>query len=44
VQSGAKDKFYCTVVYFITLNSNCDVQRASKNFGENVKDEVKSQN
>jgi hypothetical protein len=30
VQSGAKDQFYCTV-YYITLNSNCEAQRASKN-------------
>jgi hypothetical protein len=30
-QSGAKQIFYCTV-YYITLNSNCKAQRASKNF------------
>ncbi len=30
-KSGAKEIFYCTV-YFITLNSNCEAQRASKNF------------
>jgi hypothetical protein len=29
-QSGAKEQVYCTV-YYITLNSNCEVQRASKN-------------
>jgi hypothetical protein len=28
-QSGAKQNFYCTV-YYITLNSNCETQRASK--------------
>jgi hypothetical protein len=30
-QSGAKGKFYYTV-YYITLNSYCEAQRASKNF------------
>jgi hypothetical protein len=30
-QSGAKDEFYCTI-YCTTLNSNCEAQRASKNF------------
>jgi hypothetical protein len=29
-QSGAKEKFYFTV-YYITLNSNFEAQRASKN-------------
>jgi hypothetical protein len=29
-QSGAKQNFYCTV-YYTTLNSNCEAQRASKN-------------
>jgi hypothetical protein len=29
-QSGAKDQFYCTV-YYITLDSNCEVQGVSKN-------------
>jgi hypothetical protein len=29
-QTGAKEKFYCTV-YYITLKSNCEAQRASKN-------------
>jgi hypothetical protein len=28
-QSGAKQNFYCAV-YYITLNSNCEAQRASK--------------
>jgi len=28
-RSGAKPKFYCTVNY-ITLNSNCEAQRAPK--------------
>jgi hypothetical protein len=30
-QSGVKENFYCTV-YYITLNCNCEAQRASKNF------------
>ncbi len=29
-QSGANENFYCTV-YYITLNSNCEAQRTSKN-------------
>jgi hypothetical protein len=29
-QSGAKEQFHCTV-YYITLNSNCEAQRVSKN-------------
>jgi hypothetical protein len=29
-QSGAKQNFYFTV-YYITLNSNCEAQGASKN-------------
>ena len=29
-QSGAKQTFYCNV-YYITLNSNCEVQSSSKN-------------
>ncbi len=29
-QSSAKQIFYCTV-YYMTLNSNCEVQRESKN-------------
>jgi hypothetical protein len=32
--SGVKQIFYCTV-YYITLNSNCEAQRASKNWGKN---------
>ncbi len=28
-QSGAKQNLHCTV-YYITLNSNCEAQRASK--------------
>ncbi len=30
-QSGAKQFFYCTV-YYITLNSNCEAKRISKNW------------
>ncbi len=41
-QSGGKQKFYCTV-YYITLNSNCKAQRASKNFKIIVKERVGSQ-
>jgi hypothetical protein len=29
-QSGAKDQIYCGV-YYITLNSNCEARRVSKN-------------
>jgi hypothetical protein len=29
-QSGAKEQYYCTI-YYITLNSTCEAQRASKN-------------
>jgi hypothetical protein len=39
-QSGAKENNYCTV-YNITLNSNCEAQRASKNW-KIVEDRVKS--
>jgi len=42
-QSGAKDQFYCTV-YYITLNSNCEAQGASKNLKKNAEDRVRSQN
>jgi hypothetical protein len=42
-QSGAIEKFYFTV-YYITLNSNCEVQRVSKNLKSIVEDRVKSQN
>ena len=34
--------FYCTV-YYITLNSNCEAQRASKNLKKIVVDRVGSQ-
>jgi hypothetical protein len=40
-QSGAKQIFYCTV-YYITLNSNCEAQRASKKL-KNVEDRVTGQ-
>jgi len=41
--SGAKQIFYCTV-YYITLNSNCAAQRASKNLKKKiVEDRVISQ-
>jgi hypothetical protein len=40
--SGAKQKFYCTVFY-ITLNSNCEAQRASKNLKKIAEDRVRSQ-
>jgi hypothetical protein len=36
-QSGAKEKKYYTV-YYITINSDCEAQRASKNFEKNVED------
>jgi hypothetical protein len=41
-QSGAKQFFNCTVNY-ITLNSNCEAQRASKNLKKIVEDRVRSQ-
>jgi hypothetical protein len=41
-QSGAKQIFYCTV-YHITLNSNCEAQKASKNLKKIVEDGVRSQ-
>jgi hypothetical protein len=41
-QSGAKQKFYCTV-YCITLNSNCEARRASKISKKIVEDKVRSQ-
>ncbi len=37
-----KQNFYCTV-YYITLNSNCEAQRASKNLKKIVEDRVGSQ-
>jgi hypothetical protein len=42
-QTGAKDQFYCSV-YYITFNSNCGAQRASKNMKTIVADRVRSQN
>jgi hypothetical protein len=42
-QTGAKGKFSFTV-YYITLNSNCDAQRAFKNLIEVVEERVRSQN
>jgi hypothetical protein len=41
-QSGAKQIFYCSV-YYITLNSNWEAQRASKNLKKSVEDRVRSQ-
>ncbi len=42
-QSGAKQNFYCTV-YYITLNSNCEAQRAPKKLKKKiVEDRVGSQ-
>jgi hypothetical protein len=40
--SGAKQIFYGTV-YYITLNSNCEARRASKNLKKIVVDKVGSQ-
>jgi hypothetical protein len=40
--SGEKEIFYCTV-YYITLNSNCEAQRASKNLEKIVEDRFRSQ-
>jgi hypothetical protein len=41
-QTGAK-QFFCTV-YYITLNSNCEEQRAFKNLKKKiVEDRVRSQ-
>ncbi len=37
-----KQIFHCTV-YYITLNSNCEAQRASKNLKKIVEDRVGSQ-
>jgi hypothetical protein len=42
-QSGAKQIFYCTV-YYITLYSSCEAQRASKNLKKIVKDRVEVKN
>jgi hypothetical protein len=41
LQSGAKHFF--STVYYKTLNSNCEAQRASKNLKETVEDRVGSQ-
>ncbi len=37
-----KQNFYCTF-YYVTLNSNCEAQRASKNLKKIVEDRVGSQ-
>jgi hypothetical protein len=42
-QSGANNFFYCTV-YYITLNSNCEAQRASKNLKKMPKIELEAKN
>ncbi len=42
-QSGAKEQFLNTVCH-ITLNSNCEAQRSSKDLKKSVEDKVKSQN
>ncbi len=42
-QLGAKDQFY-GIIYYITLNSNCEAQRASKNLKKIVEDRIRSQN
>jgi hypothetical protein len=39
-QSGAKENFYCTV-YYITLNSKCEAQRASADFKKILNDKAK---
>jgi hypothetical protein len=41
-QSGATQNFYCTV-YYITLNSNYEAQRAAELLKQNVEDRVRSQ-
>jgi hypothetical protein len=41
-QSGAKQSFYCTVNY-ITLNSACEAEKASKHLKRIVEDRVGSQ-
>jgi len=40
-QSDEKEQFFSTV-YYITLNSNCEAQRASKNLKKIVEDGVGS--
>jgi len=43
-QSGAKQFFYC-IVYYITLNSNCEAQSASKKLKKkNVEDRIEAKN
>jgi hypothetical protein len=42
-QSGAKQNVYCTF-YYITLNSNCEAQRASKNLKKLQKIELEVKN
>jgi hypothetical protein len=42
-QSGAKQFFYCTF-YYITLNSNCEAKRASKNLKKMQKIELEAKN
>jgi hypothetical protein len=42
-QSGAKEQFYWTV-YNVTLNSNCEAQRVSKNLKKTEIDSVSNQN
>jgi hypothetical protein len=42
-QSGANQKFYCTV-YYINLNSNCEAQRASKNLKKLQRIELEAKN
>jgi hypothetical protein len=42
-QSGAKLIFYWTD-YYITLNSNCEAQRASKNLKKMQKIELEAKN
>jgi hypothetical protein len=41
-QSGAKDQIYWTA-YHISLNSNCEAKRVSKNL-KNVEDSLRSKN
>jgi hypothetical protein len=36
-QSGAKDYFYCTTVYYITLNPNCEALIASKDLKKKIR-------
>jgi hypothetical protein len=41
--SGEKQIFYC-IVYFKTLNSNCEAQRVSKNFNKNLRIDLEAKN